>query len=308
MIHPTRINGIAKVLWSPIVFICRQIGEHFPEPWMKFRYYMTFHKKLNLDNPQTLNEKILYLSLRTNTDIWTPLADKYKVRDYVKSKGLEGILVKNYGYWTKVEDIDITDLPNQFVIKTTHGQGDVMIVKDKSTISNEQIRKYFKPYLKQKYGALEGARHYLRIPPGVIAEALLPLPKDENGRETTLDDYKFWCFNGKAYYVWYMGNRKEDFSKDNMIFDMDWKPYPQYIVYSRENRQAPPMPKLKNFDKMIEIAEKLSEGMPCVRVDLYNINGDIYFGEMTFTSTGGLIYALTEEFQQMAGSLIELPS
>lgn len=307
MVHPTRINGIAKVLWSPVVFVCRQLGEHFPESWMKFRYYMTFHKKLNLDNPQTLNEKILYLSLRTNTDIWTPLADKYHVREYVKSKGLEDILVENYGYWTKAEDIDITNLPNQFVIKTTHGQGDVMIIKDKSKVTNEQIRKYFKPFLKQRYGALEGARHYLRITPGVIAEALLPLTLDEKGNETSLEDFKFWCFNGRAHYVWYMGNRRSDMSKDIMIYDKEWNPCPQYVSISQENHLAKPLPMPNSYKRMIEVAEKLSEGMPCVRVDLYNINGAIYFGELTFTSTGGLMYAFTDEFQYIAGSIIKLP-
>lgn len=293
-----------KKIFRPLVWCTKFVGRHFPETLVKIRYFARFKRRLNLNNPQTLNEKILYMSLRTDTTSWTRLADKYNVRSYVEERGLSDILVPLLGYWESAEQIDFDKLPDQFVLKSTHGCGDIIVVKDKSKINQDEVRKRMSAAVSEIYGELEGGKHYMRIKPAIIAEGLLVNDELSAKFSSSLIDYKFWCFNGKAHYVRVYCNRGE--LTDVMTYDMNWVSHPEYSVLTEKFKPAEVMSKPKNFDLMVKIAEQLGKPFPVVRVDLYNINGNIYFGELTFTSHGGMMNNLTEDFQRMCGDLIDI--
>lgn len=303
-IHPTQANGVKKMIFTPIIAFTRWFGCHFPETLVRVRYYVRFKKCLNLKDPQTLNEKILYLSLRTDTTLWSRLADKHAVREWVKERGLEDILIPQYLYIRNGEKLNEDLLPEGgFVLKTTHGCGDVMICHDRRIFDVDEAMAFFAPYLKRPYGALEGARHYMRIVPGLVAEKLVKNGESDLKYSSSIIDYKFWCFNGKVYYCMVCSNRT-DTSVDFQIYDTEWNAHPEYIVESSEHHIGAKLPKPRNYAKMLDVCRTLSKGFPCVRVDLYNLDGKIYFGEMTFTSLGGMMDYYTNEFQKLAGSKI----
>lgn len=302
-----RTNKTLNVILRPIVWVAEWLGVHHPLTLMRLRYYARFHRKLDIANPQTLNEKIIFLSLKTDTSIWTLCSDKYRVREYVIECGLDDILVKLYGMWEHAEDIDIDGLPEKFVMKGNHGCDDVMIVSDKKKIRKQDVVAFYKKDLKQRYGAIEAGLHYFRIKPCVIAEELLEIDEESSKFSSVLIDYKVWCFNGKPYFIWICNNRHGE-HKEVMVYDTDWNTHPEYLIYDNEYVEGKPIPKPANLVEMLEVAARLSKPFPQVRVDLYNTNGKIYFGELTFTSYGGLMNHYSEDFQRLAGSLIDLSS
>lgn len=292
-------------MFRPVITFCEWIGTYHPIVLARIRYLARFHKLLHLKNPRTLNEKILYLSLKTDTLLWTDCADKYKVREYVKGCGLEDILVKLYGVWDKASDIDFCQLPDEFVLKSTHGSGDVKVVTDKSKLEIAATCEEYDKDLKTVYGAAESGHHYMRIQPRMIAEELLHNNPETTKVSSSLIDYKIWCFNGKAHFIWACANRDEH-STEVMTYDRDWNAHPEYSIFGSEYSRGKLLPRPKNLERMMEVAETLARPFPCVRVDLYNIDGKIFFGELTFTSLGGLMDFYTNEFQKLAGSLIDL--
>ena len=300
-----RTNPKLNKLFKPLILFCEWLGEHHPKTLAKIRYFARFHKHLHLNNPKNLNEKMLFLSLRTDTTLWTRCADKYEVRGYIEEKGLKNILIPLIGVWNKVEDIDFNQLPNEFVLKATHGSGDILVVTDKSKINIPEIVETFKKDLSHRYGALESGHHYMRIIPRMIAEELIKNDSETSRGSFSLIDYKLWCFNGKCHYIWACANRDEH-STEVMTYDREWNAHPEYSIFEDGYRHGEILPKPKNLDGMIKVAEKLSEEFPCVRVDLYNVNGKIYFGELTFTSYGGMMDFHTEEFLNLAGGLVDL--
>ena len=297
---------ITAYMKSFIKKLVSKIGKRNPELIVRIRYRLRFHKRLDLDNPQTLNEKIQYLSLRTDTSEWTRLTDKYKVREYVRECGLEHILNKLYGVWDSADDVDFSSLPKQCVIKTTHGSGDCMIIKDIETVDYKRIRKTINCRLHETYGLSEGNIHYSRIKPRVIAEELLENDAVSAKYSASLIDYKIWCFNGKAYYIFTCTDRTHDGIKV-MTYDTHWNAHPEYSVFTAHYMRDNVIPEPANLKLMLEIAEKLSSPFPIVRVDLYNVAGRIVFGEITFTSQGGLMNYFTDDFLLNTGRMIRLP-
>ena len=288
-------------------FVWKCINNSFPTFYVYIRYFLVFHKKLNLSNPKNLNEKILYLSLKTDTSCWSTLADKYKVRQYVESNGYKEILTQLYGVWEEAEKIDFESLPQAFVLKVNHGCGDALIVRDKNIINSENrrgIMLYFSNLLKKKYGT-SVERHYSKIKPLIIAEELLINDDYSSKYSESLIDYKIWCFNGKPNYIFTCCNR-ERHRLDVQLYNLDWKTESQYIKTSSHYRLGAKLPKPKNLEYMLQIAEKLSKPFPCVRIDLYNIGGKVYFGEMTYTSAAGMMTYFTNEFLDKAGELIDI--
>ena len=280
------------------------IGKHFPKSWISFRYFLRFHKRINWNNPRTLNEKILYLSMMTDTTKWSDLADKYKVREYVKECGYGESLVTFYGKWGDAKEIDFNALPPSFVLKTNHGSGEIIIVRNKNKINRDDVISYLNKAISKPYGEIESGKHYWRIKPCIIAEELLINDEISKLYSNTIIDYKFWCFNGKAYYVWVCCNRNK--GADVSIYDIDWNAHFEYSVYTAHYRKGGAMPKPVNLNYMIQMAETLAKPFPCVRVDLYNIRGKVYFGEMTFTSIAGLMDCYTDEFLSKTGDIIDL--
>ena len=300
-----RTNPRLNKFFKPVITFCEWLGVHHPVLLARIRYFARFKKPLHLKHPQTLNEKILFLSLKTDTTLWTRCADKYEVRDYVKECGLEDILIPLVGVWEHATDIDFNKLPDEFVLKATHGSGDIKVVKDKTKLDIPKIVAEFEDDLKHQYGALESGHHYMRIHPRMIAEELIHNDPETAKISSSIIDYKIWCFNGKCYWLWACANRDEH-TTEVMTYDTDWNAHPEYSIFENDYRHGDILPKPKNLERMIEVAEKLAQPFPCVRVDLYNIDGKIYFGELTFTSYGGLQDFYTDEFQQLAGSKIDL--
>lgn len=304
-----RTNPILNKIFQPIILFCEWLGKHHPIALAKIRYFVRFKKCLNIDNPKTLNEKILYLSLKTDTSLWTRCADKYAVRSYVEELGLADILVPLVGVWDNVKDVDFNKLPSQFVLKTNHGCGDIVLVSDKTLLNKNDVLFHYVKGLKSKYGALESAHHYMRINPKLIAEALLYNDIEERKISSSMIDYKMWCFNGKLEYIMTCANRKVFKGHETVelkLYDKDWNSHSEYMHYDCEHVNGREIPKPKNFDVMIRVAEKLAAPFPCVRVDLYNLSGKIYFSELTFTSYGGMMNYYTKEFQELAGDMIDL--
>ena len=268
------------------------------------KYKSVFGRELNWVNPRDLNEKINWLKLYSDTSMWTLLSDKYRVRDYIKQKGLEEILVPLYAKWDKADDIDFSKLPVSFVLKANHGSGDAIIVRDKTKIDEVKIRKEMKKVLRQKFGYKEGEPHYLGIIPCVIAEQFLEQINDS--WTTSIVDYKIWCFSGKPKYIWACYSR----SKDGVYVetrDLNWGYHPEKSVFTHHYKDGGGVvPRPKCLNRMIDIASILSEGFPQVRVDLYEIDGKVYFGEMTFTSNGGYNNFYTQDFLNELGDNVLL--
>lgn len=275
-------------------------GKHFPESIVRLRYFLRFRKFLNLKHPKNLNEKILYLSLKTDTSEWTCLADKYRVRQYVTDCGLDYTLTELYAYWKDMSDVDFSVLPNSFVIKSVQGCGDVIVVRDKSKVDFEQVKRKLIPMFTERYGTLEGGKHYLRIEPAVIVEELLPSSGEY------LIDYKIWCFNGKSNCILTCSGRSAEGVRLG-LYDLEWNYMRKYMSFNKEySEERVPLPKPDNLQEMLLVAERLAKPFPCVRVDLYNIQGKIYFGEMTFTSLGGMMNYFTEDCLLKMGNEIDL--
>lgn len=281
--------------------IATVFAKKFPRQWIIFRYFIRFGKMPNLHTPSTLNEKILYLSLYTDTTQWTNLADKYLVREYVNYCGCNDTLVHLYGVYKNASEIDYSKLPNEFVIKTNHGCGGILFIKDKNIIETSAINEFLNRSISQRYGDLESGIHYTRIKPCIIIEQLL----HETNPSTSLIDYKIWCFNGTPKFIFVITNR-QNHMMDIMLYDLSWNALPQFCKFSKTYRPARLIDKPTNLNDMLEIASRLASGFPQVRVDLYNINGKVYFGELTFTSLGGLMNYFTNEFQMIAGNMIDL--
>lgn len=281
-------------------------NRHFPILLAKLRFRKLFGRKLNLKNPQDINEKILWLSLFSDTTDWSRLADKYTVREYVAECGLEDILVKLYGKWDTANAIDWASLPNGFVLKTNNGSGTVMIVQDKNQIEKPEVVETLNSWLNKDIASSTTEFHYKSIPPCIIAEELLEPSDEEKTWSTSIIDYKIWCFNGKVDSIWTCSNRVKG-STEVALFDKEWHYRPEASVFNvHYKEQQKLVPKPECLSQLIEIAEKLSKPFPVVRCDLYVIKGRPYFGEMTFTSLGGTMNFYTDAELLRMGRKIDL--
>lgn len=256
-------------------------------------------------NPKSLNEKILWLSLNTDTTKWTRLADKYEVRGWLEEMGCEDMLPKLYGVWDKAEDIDFDKLPEKFILKTNHGSGTNIVVKNKAVLNLDEAKKQLNDWLKLKFG-WPYEPHYLRIKPRIIAEELLDATKQPIV-STSLIDYKCFCMNGKVELIWACYNRSKEGVKVDTHYP-DWSYHPELSVFTAyyqdgENKLPAPV----NLHEMLEVSAKLSKEFPEVRIDYYEVDGKLYFGEMTFTSATGIMDFFTHDCLMWLGEKVVLP-
>lgn len=281
-------------------------NDHFPVLLAKMRFHKLFGRRLDLKKPRDLNEKILWLSLFSDTKLWVKCADKYSVRDFVKERGLGQILVKCYGKWDSVQDIEWEQLPQKFVIKTNNGAGTVLIVEDKSKLNIAKVEAMLFEWLTRKISKSTTEFHYREIKPCIIAEELLIPTEFENKISTSVIDYKIWCFNGIPDSFLVCSNRTES-GCCLSAYDKDWNCKDEVLVFGHgHEKRTSLVPKPNNIDEMLEVAAKLSAGFPEVRVDLYDINGKIFFGELTFTSFGGTMTYYTQQELLRMGHKIDL--
>ena len=289
----------------------RQIGrtfmQHTAKYWhndalyLKLLFYFTMGKRLDLKHPKTFNEKLQWLKLYNRRPEYTTMVDKYAVKEYVASKIGKEYVIPTLGVWDKPEQIEWDKLPDRFVLKTTHGGGNtgVVICKDKSTFNREQAIAKLNRSLQSDIYVNFREWPYKNVPKRIIAEEYI-----EDSRSKDLVDYKFFCFDGYADSVMLCLERQEGETKF-YFFDSDW----QFKRYDQRGVNAPEdftLPKPKGIDDMFHIAEELSKGLPHARIDLYLVNGHIYFGEITLFSASGLDNDLLPTTDAYFGKLINI--
>ena len=292
--------------WPVYRKVVQWANRHFPVLICKMRFKKMFGRKMNLKYPQDINEKISWLELYSDTTLWTKCTDKYAVRDYIKERGLERILVKLYGKWDRAEDIEWDVLPNEFVLKTNNGSGTVMVVTDKNSLNIPETVVKLNKFLNQFNNLATTEFHYQGIKPCIVAEEMLHTDEEERKWTFSIIDYKMWCFNGRVDSIWACTNRDEK-STEVALFDRDWNYRPEASIFNdhyREQKHLVPRPSC--LDEMIAVSEKLAEPFPVVRVDLYAIKGRVYFGELTFTSLGGTMNFYTDAELLRMGQKIDL--
>ena len=245
---------------------------------IKLKYRFLMKRKLNLKNPQTFNEKLNWMKLYYRKPIMTTMVDKYEVKKYVSDIIGSEYVIPSIAIYDKWNDIDFDSLEAPFVLKTTHSSGVIAIVRDKETFDYKTTKKKFNKSLRHNY--FYGCREwpYKNVKPRIIVEKFVKDSKEDN-----LPVYKFFCFNGEPYLVQTIKNDKTPYETID-YFDMDWN----FLELKQNfNNSDVPLNKPSNFEDMKEIAAKLSKGFPFVRVDLYSIDGKVYFSEFTFFSDAG---------------------
>lgn len=266
------------------------------EPYIKMQYRKQMGKKIDLNNPQTFNEKIQWMKLYDRNPLMTKCADKYEVRSYVDEKIGKGILNKLYGVYEKVEDIDLSVLPNSFVIKVNHGSGQNILCRDKNKMDFSKAFSQIRDYMKTNHYHHGREWAYKNIKPLIIIEEYL----DDNGRPPA--DYKILCFHGKPEIIQIDIDRFGDHRRN--YYNVDWT---QMDLRFIKNNSSEEVPKPEHLDEMLCYATKLSEGFPFVRVDFYNFAGKLYFGEMTFYPNNGVGTFYPVENNKMMGNKLKLP-
>ena len=272
----------------------------------KLKYFQMLRRWPDFKHPKDINEKINWLKFNGDTSSWPALADKYAVMDYVREKGYGDNLVGLIGKWDRAEDIDWDSLPDRFVMKCNNRSGDALICKDKSQLDGEAVKARFARFLKKRYGMETSELHYNKIKPCVIAVELLDTSTQPGG--SSLVDYKIWCFAGKPEWVICYSERTPTTYRLS-VFDTEWNSHPEFIVGSQYHTQpSVPIARPDNLEEMLAMAASLSEGFPVVRIDLYNVDGKVYFGEITFTAGGGYLKDYNREFLRLAGDKIQIDS
>lgn len=265
---------------------------------IKKEYKDVFGKELSFKNPETLNEKIQWLKLYDRKREYTKFVDKVLVRSHIaKTIGPE-YLIPLLGVYKSFEEIDFHSLPNKFVIKTNNSSGGVVPCLDKSNFDIQTAKRIINSKLHSNFYNVTREYPYKHIKPRIVIEEFIG-----EGDKYPLD-YKILCFNGVPDNIMVCSGRETGNTKF-FFFDLDWN----LLRYNKQGRDAPidfTISKPKNFDKMIEIAKELSKGIPLLRVDLYNVNGKIYFGEMTFYPDGGFDRNILPEYDRLLGAKIKL--
>ena len=263
------------------------------EKAVKKYYKKKSGKELNLDNPQTFSEKLNWYKLNDRNPLMAKCADKVSVRDYLKEKGYGDCLNEVYGVYDRVNDIDLSKLPNQFVIKAAHGSHMNYIVKDKERFDWKHAKKMMKTWLHQDIYWSGREWVYKSLPKRIIIE---PYIEDETGE---LRGFKFFCFNGNCSLMQYEPGRYDGRHIRN-FYDMEWKllPFGKEMDFDAETAIEKP----DCFDEMKKIAISLSESFNFVRVDFYQVNNKVYFGEMTFFPAGGAPNFKPEKYDALVGS------
>lgn len=265
--------------------------------YLSLLYRLRGGYRINFNNPQTFNEKLNWLKLYDRNPFYTQLADKYNAKLYVKKIIGENHVAKCFGVWDKADDIDFDKLPNQFVLKCTHDSGSQIICKDKLLLDIGKAKHNLNRRLKKEYYYKNREWPYKNIVPQIIAEEFL----DDHNGGNEIRDYKFWCFNGVPKVV-YLTNKGVDIYEN--FYDMSFN---QLDINHGFRRNYPEFSEPKGFNKMKELAAKLSKNIPFVRIDFFEVNGEVYFAEFTFYDWGGMKPFTNYEWDLQLGQWISLP-
>lgn len=270
------------------------------EKYIKKIFKLRVGMELNLDNPRTFNEKIQWLKLYDRKPEYTQMVDKYAVKEYVANIIGEEYIIPTLGVWDNVEDIDFDKLPNQFVLKCTHDSGGIVICSDKTKLNLKAAKAKLMRGLKKNFYAQSREWPYKNVKPRIIAEEYIV---DESGYE--LKDYKWFCFDGEPKALFIATDRGVEGEETKFdFFDSEFNHLPFTNGHPNATRE---IRKPAGFEKMKQLAAQLSKGHPHLRVDFYDINGEIYFGELTFYHWSGMQPFKPEEWDYTLGSWIKLP-
>lgn len=293
-----KIDLIAKSLSNLKEFIGRWLPDKL---YVSLKYRCKLHKSINWNKLSSFNEKLQWLKLYGRKPEYTIYVDKYAVRDYIAKTIGEEYLIPLLGVWDTPEEINFDQLPNQFVLKCNHDSGGLCICKDKSTFDIQSAKKKLGKSLVTDYYLASREWPYKNVSRKIIAEKYM-----EDSKTKELRDYKFFCFNGvvKALFV---ATDRQNKSTDTKFdfFDAEYN----HLNFTHGHPNALQIPeKPKNFELMKQLAAKLATNIPHVRVDFYEINGKVYFGEMTFFHHSGFVPFRPEIWDKKFGSWLELPS
>src|SRR5699024_8931705 len=264
--------------------------------YLKAIYRARMHKKLNLKNPITFNEKLQWLKINDRKPEYTQMVDKYEVRKYIEAQIGEEYLIPLLGVYDTFEEIDFDKLPNQFVLKCTHDSGGLVICKDKSTLNIEEAKEKINKSMNRNYYYNYREWPYKNVKPRIVCEQYMV---DESGYE--LKDYKIFCFNGVPKMLYIVRDREMNTSAD--FFDTEFKHIPVKQIHENTTQNTK---KPKALDKMLELSEKLSKGIRHIRVDFYEIDGKIYFGELTFYHLSGFEEFTPNKYDDIFGNWLKL--
>lgn len=283
-------------------------------PYLKYQYHFIFGKNLDLKHPKTFNEKLQWLKLYDRNPLYSILVDKYKVKNWVENIIGNQYIIPTLAVYENVEQINLNELPDQFVLKCTHDSGSIVICKDKKEFDLEGAKRVLEKSLKENFYSKHREWPYRDVPRRVIAELYLAdcqqeIQTDSSCHSRILMDYRFYCFNGDPTVIYaYTNYLQEDGSKpvpsNCEYMDLSWNP----LLFHQHSLPRGNVPKPESLEKMISLARTLSKGIPFVRVDFYS-NGDrIYFGEMTFFPGSGLSRFYPDEYDSVLGQRLKLPS
>ena len=268
------------------------------EIYVRVEYFIVFGKRLRLKNPQTYSEKLQWLKLHEGDPIYTRMVDKAEAKKYVTEIIGEEYIIPTYGVWNHFDEIDFDKLPDQFVLKTTHDSGGVIICKDKKTLDKNAAKVKLEKSLKNDYYYTSKEWPYKNVVPRIIAEKYM---EDESGE---LCDYKLFCFDGKMKALFIATDRFT--SGEETKFDFFDENFNHLPFTNGHPNATKPIKKPESFQQMKDLAEKLSQKIPHVRVDFYCTNGKIYFGELTFFHWRGFKRFEPEEWDFKFGEWFKL--
>ena len=297
------MSKIKKILKNPsLVFLTLGHMGFFnwmsDEKYLKKAFKIRMGKSLDLENPQTYSEKLQWLKLHDRNPEYTKMVDKYEVKEYVRKIIGDQYIIPTIGIYNSFDEINFDELPNQFVIKCTHDSGGLIIVKDKTKFDVKNAKKVINKCLKNNFFYAQREWPYKNVKPRIIIEEYM-----EDAKTSELRDYKFFCFDGVVKALFIASDRN---SKSETKFDFFDEKF-NHLNFTNGHPNALTQPeKPIQFELMIKLAEKLSHDIPHVRVDFYEVNGNVYFGEMTFYHWSGMTKFDPEEWDYKFGSWINL--
>lgn len=301
---PSIKRKLSKLLHPRLVILYlleSGLAKRMPDAlYLKIQYYLTIGKRLDLAHPRGFNEKLQWLKLHDRDPRYVAVVDKYEAKTYISETVGEGYAVPALGVWERWEDIDFAALPEKFVLKCTHDSGSTVLCGGKAAWDARAAEKKIGRCLKRNYYYENREWPYKMISPRILCEMLL---EDDAGREIV--DYKFMCFNGQVKCAFVCLNRNSPGGLNVIFYDTGWNRMPFERHYPSGNLAVA---KPKNYDLMVELAEKLARGMPFARVDFYEVNEKVYVGEITLYPGGGVEEFTPERYDRVLGDWLRLPA
>lgn len=298
----TKIKNPYKLL-SWLIIKIKWLRIHLSDDtYLKIKYRGATGKKLDLNNPKSFNEKLQWLKLHDRKPEYTIMADKYEAKNFVAQKIGNQYIIPTLGVWNNFDEIDFNSLPNKFVLKCTHDSGGLVIVDDKSKLDMISAKNKINKCLNNNFYFYGREWPYKNIKPRIIAEQYIS--DKSSTTDKGLTDYKFYCFNGKPLFLYVSQGLHEHSTAHISFLTINWEFAPFYRKDYKQFNTLPEKP--SKFDEMKVIAEKLSYGHKFLRVDLYQVNEQIYFSELTFYPSSGFTLIDPPEWELKLGEQLKI--